>query len=688
MAGFSRLLFMGKNIDDMNEREAQQEQHRNSKANITNLAERGIGNTIHNHNTPHGEEHPSGINNNTSKGLSNSNTGYDNNSTHAPSMTNNNSSLGEIGSNMESAGKGSTAGNASGGAASGGASTISSGAAASSGSAGGGAAAGATAGSVAPVVGTAVGAAAGSAMSAAKKASPLNNQKPSDNVFEKGSGKGTSTDKKKSNSVVDDHSIAKVAICIFSVIIVTMLLLSSLMTLILDTVASPVMALWKQAQEYIEFSDSLLSDLGISSSREVTYEDLVNLIVKEMGTAMEDAYTKVCYKEVYQIAIENDYDIDLTMESYQKTKFPYDLEGEDCNVNYAELLSLITLSGKFDSEHYKDFDYDEFCLFLKDEEFQRCLYDLDVVPTYIINSAALKEGESGKITVNNNIVTVAITHKDGTQDTYTGDAAKPYYILYGEVSVGSYPVKKLYDYYGIDPYAKHEIFYNMPNYKAISQMNYFSKYYYPDIFWGTEAQSPIAKSYKKLTGELTTDVMNCYEQDLFDLSLFKETDVYLETPYYSQVSGELANLGYYYKGTKKPVHTWGCCLVSMCMVCSYFSPETSAMDAYNYYLNDLHGSLNRSQMAEHYGFKQLTTDDKHFNSEKVMGELSQGRLVIAHIRPLCLGSSGGHYIVITGYSLQSDEPYFTVNDPAHVNRKTLTVAECVANMDGYRSYGK
>lgn len=682
---------MGKSIEDMDEREAQQEQSRKkNEANMRNLADRGIRSAVQHHNdTPKGTNNvkPSGNNiKDTSKDINNSGT------FSSPSMNQNNAQInGTAANNIASAGKGAASGSASGGAAAGSASTIGSGAAAggATAGAGGGAAAGAAAGSVAPGVGTAIGAAAGSALGAAKKANPLNNtQKPSDEFIEKGAGKGASIDKKKSNTVVDDHFFVKLAICVLAIVTVITLILSALMTAILDTVASPVMALWKEAQEYIEYPDNLLSDLGISSSREVTYEDLVNLVVKKMGKAMQDAYTNVCYKEVYQIAVENDYDIELTMESYKKTKFPYDLDGAECNVNYAELLSLITLSGKFDSEHYKDFDYDEFCLFLEDEEFQRCLYDLDVVPTYIIDSSALGEGDSGKISVSDNIVTVVITHKDGSQDTYTGDDAKPYYILYGEVTVGPYPVKKLYDYYGVDPYAKHEIFYNMPNYKAISQMNYFSKYYYPDIFWGTEAQSPIAKSYKKLTGELTTDVMNCYEQDLRDLSLFKETDVYMETPYYSQVSGELANLGYYYKGTKKPIHTWGCCLVSMCMVCSYFSPETSAMDAYNYYLNDLNGSLNRSQMAEHYGFKQLTTDDGHFNSEKVMGELAQGRLVIAHIRPLCLGSTGGHYIVLTGYSLKSDEPYFTVNDPAHANRTTLTVAECVANMDGYRSYGK
>lgn len=527
-----------------------------------------------------------------------------------------------------------------------------------------------------------------------------------------------------SGNKTTDSTITKVFVGCAAVIATIILIVVILISAILSMVAAPVMFLYEKCQNGI----SWVSDhFGKSNSDELSYTDIADTVVADLQDALSTAYVTVCCNEVYQVALENDYDIEMTMDSYADSTFPYILDGDSCNVNYAELLALISMSGAF-GENYSDFDYDEMLDILSDTEFLRCLYDLDVVPTYIINEDALSEGDTAELilnvdTENSNkragaskeyIITIKIIHEDGSEDTYTGSDAEEYYILYGEVSVDVYPVRKIYDYFDMDPYATNSKFTNMTNYKALCYLEYYTHVYHPDeqgveVWWGSEIQSPIDVNYTKLTGELTEEYANCYFDDVNSLSIYGDSSYVLNgVPYYSQLRSysDLWTTSFYdsyrnhtydqryyfFAGDTLTMNGYGCCFVSMAMVVGYFSPETDALDFYDYYNTPtLYGganrNLNRSAIAKHYGFNEIVSSDSRWSSESVRGELVQNRLVIAHIKKGHLGSKNGHYIVIYGYVLNDDENYFLVLDPAHADRTVLTEEETDLNMDGYRSYG-
>ena len=78
-----------------------------------------------------------------------------------------------------------------------------------------------------------------------------------------------------------------------------------------------------------------------------------------------------------QSAVEQEFDLDLTLASYNDTEIPYIFTGQGCNVNYAEIMYLISMSPEY-RVIYTQFDYTTFCNLLNEDDFLRCLYDLDV----------------------------------------------------------------------------------------------------------------------------------------------------------------------------------------------------------------------------------------------------------------------------------------------------------------------
>lgn len=615
------------------------------------------------------------------------NTGH--NSHAGINNANNINNASNIGANSGAAGIG-TGANAGAGSAAG--TAVGTGAGAGAG-AGSGAATGATAGSVVPGAGTLVGAGVGLAggalgSGAAKQKAEDDAQKSLKQVSEEKTSKKSGDKTGQKTSTIDNSISIKVISFVGVILFVCIAFMFTLTHLILDSIAGPVMNLWKLVEGGYSLNSSFISDVG---SENPTFEQIVDCVNGKIAEAFEKSYKEVCYQEVHQIAVEQEYNEKLTMESYNNTKFPYILSGVECNVNYSELIALISISDKIECSNFKSFDYDAFCLFLQEPEFLRCLYDLKVERAlkHVINEAALSEGDSASASGEEENLQVIITHADGTTDVYNGEAAKAYceVIVYGEVSVSRYPLKKVFDYLGIDPYTKNETFRNMTEYQALGTMDYFTRRYYPDSEWGWEQRSEML-DYTVYTGELTDKVMNVYQKDINDTSVFKDTEVFIDVDEFKQGDPSWSLLTY----GSSTVGKLGCCLTSMAMVCNYFSDDSVTPTDIVSYINSneyakIHGKGNlvRPSIAAHYGFKQY--NNSVFNLEEVLGELNSGRLIIIHIRPGYMGTGKwGHWVVLNGYSM--DEQCFTVKEPASRLESTISMSESATIFKEYQSYGR
>lgn len=570
-----------------------------------------------------------------------------------------------------------SAGAGAGGAAAGSGAAAGGAAATAGGTAATGAAGGAAAGSVVPGAGTLVGAAVGAAGGAVKKAAQTTAQKEAERAVEERVSKKIGEKTGKKETVADDNLGMKVAAIACGIVIGIIFLLIFLLNYLIGNVAGPVLNVYKQVCSGRNISEKFLEDCGTSTP---TYEQIVACYDNQIKNAMIKAYTDTCYKEVYQIAIEQEYDLELTIESYNNTEMPYVFEGETCNVNFAEIMNLISMSPEFKTV-YTEFDYQTFLDLMEEDEFRRCLYDLTVTRAEKkVFTGHLEEGESGSVSQDGVVI---ITHKDGSTSTITGEAAKAYYEIkiYGEVSVDHYPLKKLYDYFGVDPYAKNEIIPSMTNQQALGNLEYVSRLYYEESNWGSSQRTNL-QDYRKYTGELTYDVQNVYEKDINRYSEFSDQEVYMEFPEYKQGDSKWKDMDYG-SGT---IGKLGCCLTSMSMVCTYYTGETITPDILNNYIYSKYdGSLIRDKIADDFGFHQYTVAER-FNVEAVMGELSNGRLVIAHIRPGACGTGQyGHFVVLNGFNTQ--EAFFNVKEPARRLTDPVSMAQAAEVFDAYRSYG-
>lgn len=563
------------------------------------------------------------------------------------------------------------------GSAAAGSGAVAGGAAAAGGTAAAGAAGGAAAGSVVPGAGTLIGAAVGAAGGAVKKATQTAAQQEAQKLAEEKVSKKVGEKTGKKETVADDNLGVKVAAIGCGVIFALLFFIIILLNYFIGGVAAPVMNMYKKVCSGKGVDAQFLEDCGTSTP---SYEQIVACFDNRLKDAMITAYKETCYKEVYQIAIEQEYDLELTIESYNNTEIPYIFEGEECNVNFAEIMNIISMSPDFKTV-YTEFDYQTFLDLLEDDEFRRCLYDLTVTRAEMkVFTGYLAEGESGSVSQDGVVV---ITHADGSTSTYTGEAAKAYYeiIIYGEVSVGHYPLKKLYDYFGVDPYAKNEIIPSMTNQQALGNLEYISRLYYEDSNWGSSQRTNL-QDYKRYTGELSYDVQNVYEKDINRYSKFSDQEVYYDMPEYKQGDPSWKNQRY----GSNTIGKLGCCLTSMAMVCTYYTGDVITPDILNSYINtNYNGSLIRDKVADDFGFHQYTVAER-FNVEAVMGELSNGRLVIAHIRPGACGTGQyGHFVVINGFN--TTEAYFNVKEPASRLTDPVSMAQAAEVFDAYRSYG-
>lgn len=562
-----------------------------------------------------------------------------------------------------------------------------------------GAAIGATVGSVAPGIGTAIGGGigvmTGKSAEHAKKAKEAN-----DAAQISANGKPNIREEKKQNSGLADTSFSvKLIAGIISVVFALIMLILFLTTQMIESIAAPIMAVYKIFQSGDEFVDGLQDRL----KKDASFEDIQGVFISDMKSAIKKAYSEVCRDEVYQISIEQGYDIDLTMASYNNSKFPYELDGDKCNINYAELFNVISMAEKWSLKNdWKSFSYNEFVKLYEDKEFLRTLYSLrvDRAEKYIVNESLLAPGESCEI---HSDKSVTITHADGTTSNYNGSDAKAYYetIVYGEVTVSSYSLLQLFDYFGIDPYGISKILPNMTNWKAMEYQEYFSRCYSPDLFWGTEERTRLIP-YARQTGEITQEAGDMYMKDIFESSVITEDYVYYEVTEYKQADPNWAGRKY----LDKTMASNGCCVTSMAMVISYYGDNSinpgSLLDKMN---REDKGLLNRPKLSEEFGFWHYLDDNSfsmHSDLTKITGELINQRLVIAHIKPNSsthFATKRGHWVVLHGFQRagigkdtdlavteDGSTGFFYVNDPNR-NNETMTFKEAANLIDRIQSYG-
>ena len=127
----------------------------------------------------------------------------------------------------------------------------------------------------------------------------------------------------------------------------------------------------------------------------------------------------------------------------------------------------------------------------------------------------------------------------------------------------------------------------------------------------------------------------------------------------------------------------------MAMVCDYYSDEHVDPHVLNMYIKATNkGLLSRPSVAKHYGFTEFAVSS-NINIEKMMSELYNGRLIIAHIRPGAKGTGkDGHFVVLNGYLLNESQSIFYVGEPASRLSDTVSMTEAVEIFDKWWSYGK
>lgn len=546
------------------------------------------------------------------------------------------------------------------------------------GAAGGGTSAGAAAGSVVPGLGTAIGAAVGKVSGdiagnaakneAEKQAGHTLKQQSEEKVSKKSKDK---LGKKDSAMADDDDIIVKIMGLIIAIFVILIMMIVVVVMTILLSIAGPVIALYTMVQTGIE----RCSDFFEMFDDTPTFSDICSKIIDDIKEAMKAAYNDTCYQEVYQIAIEQEYNIEKTMESYQETEFPYNFEEESCNVNFTEILNILTMSDKINCS-VDAFEYSEFKELLQDKEFLRTLYDLKVEP---VNYLLIELGEHESGTVDENGLITITNTQTGESRTYQG-TKKIDYDTYGAVSVSKYPVKKVFDYFEVDPYAKNQIYCTMTNYNALGILNQTTRLYDKSVFWGTSYKSKLYE-YERYTGEITSEEINVYKKDYIPYLDLTEPGEPMQIPL--MIQGDPKWKTDYDGSTVKmndgsTIARRGCCVTCMAMVCTYMTGvEVTPVDLIKCRVvtegtinRSIYGPINRNVTARAYGFK-----------ENIMGKptaqlLSAMCSELDMQHPIMLKMNTGvyknisydpnnpptHFIVLTGWN--AEEQCFYVNDPA------------------------
>ena len=464
--------------------------------------------------------------------------------------------------------------------------------------------------------------------------------------------------KKKAENMYEDNTFVKIVIGIIATIVAVMFLIAVILVSIIQSLIAPVTNLFNALQYGWELAGSAADDLGEDQS----YEAIAEMYKGMFQDAFTKAFDEVSYNEVYQIALEQEYDLELTMESFSKNIFPYSFDGEETNVNFLELIAIMSMSDQY---NIINFNYDRFKAMFEDIEFLRCLYDLKVERAeHLVIDEDVYDSEGNLI------------HKG------TGEILDR--IIYGEVTIGAYPLKKIFDYFGVDPNASNLNYPTLTNYQALSVISSNTKLEDGLINWGYDGISRL-KDYTMYTGEITENGENIYADQMHEDIEVGNYNINNGVPVYAQSDPAWGSIKY----GSKTISSLGCCLTSMSMISSYFTGEAITPKVMSNLLNkEFKGELVRDSIAKYYGFHQYDTSIP-FSAAHSIGELNNGRLLIVHIKKGHLGHSPkyGHYVVITGVNTTGEEPYYTIADPAGGKVYELTVSEALYHLDYEWSYG-
>lgn len=467
--------------------------------------------------------------------------------------------------------------------------------------------------------------------------------------------------KRKAQNMAEDDSIVKVFVATFGVIIGLVIFIIVIIISIIFTILAPVMNLFTAIHNGFSTAGSALEHL----SSDATFEDVAYYYKDNIKDALNKAFDETCYNEVLQIVEEQDYDLDATMETYKENTFPYVLDGENCNVNYLEILTVMSMAEK---NNILNFDHDSFMKLFEDPEFLRCLYDLSVEKVEVFDEDEYDSDGT-------------LIHKGTGELLYT----------YGNVKIQRYPLKKIFDYFGVDPYGPNFNYPTLTNYQALSIIETYTKQEAMDIEWGSSVTSKLL-DYTNYTGEITTSGENIYANEMYKDEVVGNYNIVNGVPVYAQSDPAWGQESY----GSKTIAKQGCCLTSMAMVSSYMTGETITPLTISHLIKEkYHGALVRSDIANHYGFKQYITQAR-FNTPLVVGELAADRILIVHIKGGHLGHNAkdsqgnlcGHYVVLSGVDSTGPEATFTINDPAGGKTYTFTASEAAYHLDYIWSYGK
>lgn len=452
---------------------------------------------------------------------------------------------------------------------------------------------------------------------------------------------GTYSSKESSNPAI------KVVLFILLPLIIFVVLFMMLFG-VLISIVTPILGLFNYIK-HIGSSSTIIPDYVLENPSD---ENVDGFLISQIQEALDGAYnvtlrnelTELCNDETYQ------YDLELTLASLDECVNPYVYVGDNCNVNYAEIMSVFSLSNTYGQ---KNFDFELYTNTLNDEEFRKTLYSVVLIPSI---------GED----------------KNGNSVAYLK-------VVY----VGKYNLKKMMDYLGIMPNNKSIISTGMTNLEAIKYLSEKTHSVRYKTNWGSTMCSPYYSSTEyqaALTDNgLTTSTLLHEDATIGD----DETQITLPAVY-AQSNSQWGRLKYG-SGT---MSNNGCCVTSMSMVLSYFSNQTVTPNISLGVINSKHGgSLYRSKLAAEYGVTEYVHDAK-YDYASVAKQLKSERLVLLHIRYGGISPDGkahprGHWIVCDGFNTKdSNNVYLHISDPAGGKQYTMSSEFAAQNIDTYSSYGK
>jgi len=454
-------------------------------------------------------------------------------------------------------------------------------------------------------------------------------------------------------------------------------------------VTAPIRWLVGAVTSAAEGIGDFLNDIGNS---EPTWAETSQFVIGFIRGGLKTACNTTCYREVYQIAEENGYDIEETMKSFEEATVPYIFEENYTNVNYSEILAVISLSKDFQLDN---FNYLKFKQLFDDQEFLRCLYDLKIEEKQklVINEGALAEGETFR---ENDDGSVTIIKQDGTTTTYHGENEYCTLKEYIDVKIDKYPLKKLFDYFGIDPHAACEQLPTYTNFQVIPVCQNTTRLYDESVYWGSAETSQLI-DYEYYTGKISNDYTSTYYKDFLSTVQMEEGRVYISVERFKQAgaSAEQLALGdvdwkneYLRSGNKYPFPKYGCYMSCIAMVTNSFAKErVTPYTILNFFRENTNADPIIDVAGHEYGFHAAATCAK-WDSYLACGELKNKRLLIAHLKPGARGSNPvhGHYVVINGFNNVGGEGYFYITEPAGRCKETESFAECNEIFEFFSSY--